>query len=88
MKLRTALSALTAVAIVASAPALALAQTPAATSGKTVSSTPVPNPPEKSKTVVKKQTAHHTKAKTSHRRHKAEATKPAASTSAKAPTTK
>jgi hypothetical protein len=60
MKLRLAVSAFTALAIAAGAPALALAQD---TSGNTVASTPVPNPPAKHKA------AHHAKAKTSH--HKA-----------------
>ena len=66
MKLRLALSALSALAIAAGAPALALAQT----SGNVEASPPVPNPP--AKTAHK---AHHAKAKTSHR--KAVATKTA-----------
>jgi hypothetical protein len=92
MKFRTALSALTAVAIVSAAPALALAQTPAAQGGKVVSSTPVPNPPEKSstktttsKTTTSKATTTH-KAKhhssKSHRRHKAEVSKTTGATPA------
>ncbi len=81
MKLRTALSALTALAIAASAPALASAQTPAPAqpSGKVVASTPVPNPPENAKVgkakVVKAHTVKHHKSTKSHRRHKTEAAK-------------
>ena len=64
MKLRLAVSAFTALAIAAGAPALALAQD---TSSNTVASTPVPNPPEK----ATHKTAHHHARKASH--HKAAA---------------
>jgi hypothetical protein len=58
MKLRLAVSALSALAVAAGAPALALAQT----SSNVEASTPVPNPPSKT------YKAHHPKAKTAHRK--------------------
>lgn len=60
MKLRLAVTALTALAFAAGAPALALAQ-----GGSTVASTPVPNPPAK----TSHKAAHHTKKAAHH--HKA-----------------
>jgi hypothetical protein len=78
MKLRVALSALTAVAIVATAPALALAQP---TMGdKSVPSTSVPKPSEKSVTTTHAM-KHHIKAKKTHHRNHAGIAK----TSAKRP---
>ncbi|TAJ71890.1 MAG: hypothetical protein EPO51_12285 [Phenylobacterium sp.] len=61
MKLRLAVSALTALAIAAGAPALALAQ---GMSGNVEASTPVPNPPAK----TAHKAAHHAKAKATHRK--------------------
>lgn len=65
MKLRHAVSALTAAALVCGAPALAAAQS---TSGNVEASTPVPNPPAKAPAKTHRATHHH-KHKASHRHH-------------------
>jgi hypothetical protein len=84
MKTRIALSALTALAIAAAAPALASAQTPAPKSGNAVAAAPVSKTQEKAPEKAKTPAKHHaTKAGTSHRRHKAAVTKATSATPAK-----